>query len=164
MTSTTFYKKFETLFEEILNKSVGIDALGSWSGAISNKGDEGDLAMSASQTELLLKIKSRESFFVKKVYKAIEKIKNGSFGECEDCGDTIKLSRLQARPMAELCICCKEESERDEGQLLYAKKSHTQGKQILNGDLGSVALAGDSVLKQVLAHKSYKVVESLLPH
>ena len=42
---------------------------------------------------------------------AIEKIDEGAYGECEECGEEIKMERLKAIPFARLCIDCKEAEE-----------------------------------------------------
>lgn len=41
--------------------------------------------------------------------KALERIKNGSYGICRYCGEPIAKKRLQARPTAGACIKCKTE-------------------------------------------------------
>lgn len=43
---------------------------------------------------------------------ALLKFADGSYGECEQCGNPIGFSRLQARPEARLCIACQTRSER----------------------------------------------------
>ena len=45
---------------------------------------------------------------------ALQKIDTGIYGECESCGEAIGLKRIQARPVAELCIDCKSEQEQVE--------------------------------------------------
>ena len=50
----------------------------------------------------------------KKIDHALEKIRNGSFGVCEECGDPISIKRLEARLETTLCIRCKEDQERVE--------------------------------------------------
>ena len=42
---------------------------------------------------------------------ALEKIENGTYGHCEDCGEEIKIERLKALPFARQCIECKEAIE-----------------------------------------------------
>ena len=42
----------------------------------------------------------------------LAKIEQGVYGECESCVDEICLKRLEARPVAELCIDCKAEQEK----------------------------------------------------
>lgn len=118
------------LFEDIIksySKSFDFESLN-----FGERGDEIDNATRERNNLLELKLKGREKFFLKKVFRAIEKIETGCFGECEECGDEIGERRLKARPTAELCISCKEEAEKTENQVLYFKKSHTLGKSIKN--------------------------------
>jgi RNA polymerase-binding protein DksA len=42
---------------------------------------------------------------------ALNKIENGTYGKCENCGQDIPWERLEIRPQAKLCIGCKEKSE-----------------------------------------------------
>ena len=46
------------------------------------------------------------------VRRAIAKLGDGSYGECEECGNPIGFSRLQARPEARLCITCQTRAEK----------------------------------------------------
>lgn len=43
---------------------------------------------------------------------ALAKCDDGSYGACEECGNDIGFSRLQARPEARLCILCQTRVER----------------------------------------------------
>ncbi|WP_426196909.1 TraR/DksA family transcriptional regulator [Massilia sp. DWR3-1-1] len=43
---------------------------------------------------------------------ALAKFDDGSYGACEECGNPIGFSRLQARPEARLCIACQTRAER----------------------------------------------------
>jgi DnaK suppressor protein len=43
---------------------------------------------------------------------ALAKCDDGSYGECEQCGQPIGFSRLQARPEARLCIACQTRAEK----------------------------------------------------
>ena len=43
---------------------------------------------------------------------ALAKFDDGSYGECEECGNPIGFSRLQARPEARLCISCQTRAEK----------------------------------------------------
>lgn len=73
--------------------------------------DEVDLASSETDQALKLKLRDRERFLLKKIDKALQKIEEGEYGECESCGDPIGAKRLEARPVTDLCIRCKEEQE-----------------------------------------------------
>lgn len=94
-------------------------------------GDDVDLWSSEQNNSLQLKLIARTRLFKKKIAQSLERLEDGTFGECQDCGATISLSRLMARPTAELCIHCKEEQEGDERKLRYEKRSHTLGRSLL---------------------------------
>ena len=76
--------------------------------------DEVDLASSEADQSMNLRLRDRERVLLRKVDKALQKIENGEYGSCESCGEDIELKRLEARPVADLCIRCKEEEERKE--------------------------------------------------
>jgi DnaK suppressor protein len=58
-----------------------------------------------------LRIRDRESHLIRKILAALDKIEDGSFGICEECGQTIAKARLMARPVADFCIECKIKKE-----------------------------------------------------
>ena len=97
------------------------------------RGDDGDRAIDEREKFLFLKLKSREGLYRKKVNQALDRIKEGSFGECQECDANIGLERLMARPTATLCIQCKEEQENHEEHVPYQKRSHTLGQEIVSG-------------------------------
>ena len=74
--------------------------------------DEADLASAEADQSLNLKIVDRERVLLKKIEKALEKVVAGTYGVCESCGEEIGVKRLEARPVTDLCIRCKEEQER----------------------------------------------------
>lgn len=43
---------------------------------------------------------------LKDVLRALEKLEEGTYGECDSCGDRIPTERLEARPATTLCITC----------------------------------------------------------
>lgn len=45
---------------------------------------------------------------LKEINESLSKIKKGTFGICEDCGDLIPIARLKAYPSAKFCIKCKK--------------------------------------------------------
>ena len=59
-----------------------------------------------------MQLKNRETFTLKKINEAIQRIEHGTYGQCESCEEPIELRRLQARPTTTLCIACKEEEEK----------------------------------------------------
>ncbi len=70
-----------------------------------------DRIVTHSNQALKLRIRSRESRLIKKVRKALDRIEDGTYGECEACGGDISLKRLEARPVTTKCIECKEHEE-----------------------------------------------------
>lgn len=64
-----------------------------------------------------LRLLDRDRKLLHKVDEALERIDNGDFGLCDECGEDIGDERLKARPVATLCISCKEESEAEEKRL-----------------------------------------------
>jgi RNA polymerase-binding protein DksA len=42
---------------------------------------------------------------------ALERIEDGSYGTCSNCGEEIPHARLEANPWASLCIDCKRRAE-----------------------------------------------------
>ena len=46
------------------------------------------------------------------IRRALAKFDDGSYGLCEECGNDIGFSRLQARPEARLCITCQTRAEK----------------------------------------------------
>ena len=79
-----------------------------------SSGDSVDIASLEINQASLQKIGKRESYLVKKIDLALSKIENGTYGECESCGEEISVARLTARPVAQLCIDCKTDQENDE--------------------------------------------------
>ena len=76
--------------------------------------DETDLAASEVNQNLTFKLRDRERLLLSKIDEAMSRIEDGSFGNCAECEEPIEVKRLEARPMSELCIACKEEQEQQE--------------------------------------------------
>ena len=95
-----------------------------------DRSDEIDQANADVSNSQRLRLRNREIFYFKKIKSALDRLQSGEYGECEDCGDNIKFDRLRARPTAELCIACKEESERDESSNYIGRQSKSLGKAI----------------------------------
>ncbi len=79
--------------------------------------DEIDTASSEVNLAFQGRLRERERGLLAKINSALEKIEDGVFGECESCGEDIGVKRLEARPVADLCIDCKSEQEKLERNL-----------------------------------------------
>lgn len=76
--------------------------------------DTMDRSSIETDRNFLLRLRDRERKLIKKIDEALSRISDGSFGICEECGEEIGEERLKVRPVATLCITCKEEEERRE--------------------------------------------------
>ena len=76
--------------------------------------DEIDLASSEYAQSMVFRLRDREKFLLRKIEKALDRIRDGIFGICERCEEEINIKRLEARPVTTLCIRCKEEQEKKE--------------------------------------------------
>ena len=73
-----------------------------------------DIAVSASNRELSLRIADRERKMLNKIRTSMGRLKEGEYGSCLECGDPIGYPRLMFRPVATMCIDCKTEQEQIE--------------------------------------------------
>jgi len=76
--------------------------------------DMGDQATAETYRNFMLRLRGRERTLLKKIDEAIERLDNGTFGICEECGEAIDIRRLDARPVTTLCINCKTQQEEEE--------------------------------------------------
>jgi DnaK suppressor protein len=76
--------------------------------------DPADQASMETDRNFDLRIRDRERKLIKKIDEAMNRIKEGTFGECDSCGADIGIKRLQARPVTTLCIDCKTAQEIEE--------------------------------------------------
>ena len=74
--------------------------------------DPNDRATQESDRNRMLRIRDRERKLISKIDKTLERIEDGTFGICEECGEEITEGRLKARPVTTFCIDCKEEQEK----------------------------------------------------
>ena len=115
-----FSKKKAEEFKKLLTERIETlltDANKTVSGmtdAAENYPDPTDRATLESDRNFELRIRDRERKLIGKIKDALERIENGTFGICEECGEEISEERLKARPVTTLCIDCKTKQEKDE--------------------------------------------------
>ena len=76
--------------------------------------DPNDQASMEVERNYELRIRDRERRLILKMKEAIQRIDNGTFGICDDCGEEISEKRLMARPVTTQCIDCKTKEEKIE--------------------------------------------------
>lgn len=78
--------------------------------------DSGDVASQEVTQSFKIRLREREEKLLKKIDLALARVDEGTFGICEDCGESIEVKRLMARPVTTLCITCKSRQEEEEEQ------------------------------------------------
>jgi len=76
--------------------------------------DIADQASSYTEKNVEMKTINRQIKLILKIDLAIKKIKDGTYGYCEETGEPIGIKRLIARPVATLCIAAQEKHEKEE--------------------------------------------------
>lgn len=79
-----------------------------------NHPDLADRASSETDRSIELRARDRQRKLISKIDSALLRIDAGTYGYCEDTGEPISLSRLDARPIATLSIEAQERHERRE--------------------------------------------------
>lgn len=119
---------FKNLFLEILSEEEVFEGK---LNPVSLEGDEVDIVSTEKANQMDFRLKARNAIYLKKVRKSLQKIEDGSFGECEECGAEISSNRLMARPTADLCIACKEAEEKEENQLFNRNRTSAKNGRVL---------------------------------
>ena len=78
-------------------------------------GDIYDIASNERERELTLMLGDRDREKLAEIEEALERIKNGAYGICDECGESIAEARLMALPFTKVCIDCKSKHEREKG-------------------------------------------------
>ncbi len=68
--------------------------------------DIGDEAANIYNKQVLLSLNENERMRLQEVDESLDRIENGSYGICEECGGPISLKRLEVRPVAKYCVPC----------------------------------------------------------
>ena len=80
----------------------------------STSADIVDQASSYTEKNVEMKAINRQIKLISKIDQALKKIKDGTYGFCEETGEPIGIKRLIARPIATLCIAAQEKHEKEE--------------------------------------------------
>ncbi len=78
--------------------------------------DPNDRATQESEFGLELRTRDRERKVLRSIGSALGRIEDGSYGFCDETGEEIGLKRLEARPVATLCVEAQERREMAERQ------------------------------------------------
>ncbi len=70
-----------------------------------------DLGTDNFEKEFTLSLLQNEEQALEEIQDALRRIKEGTFGQCEECRAAIPKGRLQALPYARYCVACARKSE-----------------------------------------------------
>ena len=73
-----------------------------------------DQASSYTEKNVEMRAINRQIKLISKIDRTLKKIKDGTYGYCEETGEPIGIKRLMARPIATLCIAAQEKHEKEE--------------------------------------------------
>jgi DnaK suppressor protein len=77
--------------------------------------DSDDWAQANTERDLTVALGERESAELLAIDAALQRIRDGSYGLCTDCGVAIPTARLHANPAALRCLSCQERLEQSHG-------------------------------------------------
>ena len=114
-------EKQKTYFKKRLvdwkNEIIELNSKGLYLNNVDHEISSPDIVdQASSQTEKSVETRTlnRQIKLLSKIEKAIKKIKDNTYGYCEDTGEPIGLKRLIARPIATLSIEAQEKHEKNE--------------------------------------------------
>lgn len=111
-----FRRELLKLREEVLKDAETTADVGAIKVKSEDLPDVVDRSSMETDRNFTLRLLDRERKLLKKIDEALARIENGEFGMCESCGEDIGRERLTARPVATLCIGCKQAQEEAQEQ------------------------------------------------
>jgi DnaK suppressor protein len=89
-------------------------------------GDEGDRADIERTHEVSILLSVRDKEKLQAIEKALEKLREGTYGVCEECGEEIGTGRLKAMALARLCVSCQSRIEKEQAHQKLAAERFDQ--------------------------------------
>ena len=124
----TLWDMKEKLLAEGLGKSLPDDLVRPF-----DIGDEGDRADTERTHEVSVLLSLRDKEKLQAIEEALEKLREGTYGVCEECGDEIGGGRLKAMPLARLCVSCQSQLEKERVHQKFAEER--MGPSLIREDL-----------------------------
>jgi len=107
----------EKLLSEGLGKSLPESLVPSF-----DIGDEGDRAGDERSRDVSILLSARDKEKLIAIEEALQGIRDGTYGICEECGDAIGAGRLRVMPLAKFCINCQSRIEKEMDHQKFAKE------------------------------------------
>lgn len=114
-----FRQKLLSWRQELIDESQQtIDHLRS---EVRDVGDDAERATRETENSLELRTRDRYRKLINKIESALRRIDDGTYGYCEETGEEIGIARLEARPIATLCLDAQERWEHRQRQIKEAR-------------------------------------------
>lgn len=110
-----FRQKLLAWREELVEESR--ETISHLQSEVRDVGDEAERATRETENSLELRTRDRYRKLIRKIDKALIRLDEGDYGYCEETGEEIGLDRLEARPIATLCLDAQERWELRQRQL-----------------------------------------------
>ena len=110
-----FRQKLLNWREELIEESR--ETISNLREEVRDVGDEAERATRETENSLELRTRDRYRKLIKKIDQALNRIDEGEYGYCEETGEEIGLARLEARPIATLCLDAQERWELRQKQM-----------------------------------------------
>jgi len=110
-----FRRKLLTWRNDLIEESQ--ETINNLRGEVRDVGDEAERASRETENSLELRTRDRYRKLLGKIDQALARVEDGSYGYCEETGEEIGLARLEARPIATLCLDAQERWELKQKQM-----------------------------------------------
>jgi len=110
-----FRQKLVTWRDELIEESR--ETISNLREEVRDVGDEAERATRETENSLELRTRDRYRKLIRKIEQALARVEDGTYGYCEETGEEIGLARLEARPIATLCLDAQERWELRQKQM-----------------------------------------------
>jgi len=110
-----FRNKLITWRDELVEESR--ETINNLQAEVRDVGDEAERATRETENSLELRTRDRYRKLINKINKTLMRLGEGDYGYCEETGEEIGLQRLEARPIATLCLDAQERWELRQKQM-----------------------------------------------
>ena len=115
------------------------------SGRRSPSSDLLDAAIDNSTRDLAFQMAAVGSSEVQSIDRALRRLEEGSYGQCNECGEPIAEARLRALPFAEMCVKCQQAYEKhtkESGEEASEAPEYTGVDEGGDAESGSIRMKG----------------------
>lgn len=110
-----FRQKLMNWRDELIEESR--ETISNLQAEVRDVGDEAERATRETENSLELRTRDRYRKLINKINKTLDRLDEGDYGYCEETGEEIGLKRLEARPIATLCLDAQERWELRQKQM-----------------------------------------------